>query len=148
MTDEPKKAERVAVANPPAPGTAWERVLERRIAEPSACPIPEEQVHSAVDFWAAQLVIADKREAFARELAAAIRTSPTPTRLNIEVDYDPDELLHAVLDSIGVRCRGWGDSAQGIFARRKVRMWIRDGYTRVTEGYGAPYRILWGSKPE
>lgn len=101
-----------------------------------------------MDFWASQLVIADKREDFARELAAAIRTSPTPTRLNIEVDYDPDELLLAVLASIGVTCRGWGDSAEGIFARRKVRMWIRDGYTRVAEGYGAPYRILWGTKPD
>lgn len=120
--------------------------LDRRIGEPA--PIPENQLRSAVDFWASQLVIADKREDFARELAAAIRTSPTPTRLNIEVDYDPDELLLAVLASIGVTCRGWGDSAEGIFARRKVRMWIRDGYTRVAEGYGAPYRILWGTKPD
>lgn len=39
-----------------------------------------------------------------------------------------------------------GFQSRGIFSGEKARMSIRPGVTFVSEGYGAPRRVLWGEE--
>lgn len=114
--------------------------------------------HPATDlivaWWAERFQVAEKREAFAAalrhevcsawsaELAAAGDIPPDFTGIKLEVDYDPSAILLEAVQKVGIPCRGFMFSAQGIFPQ-KTRMRVEVKEVTVREGYGAPFVEIW-----
>jgi hypothetical protein len=103
---------------------------------------------ACADWWADRLECADKRDAFRASLQRRIIDECHPEYgMRLEVDYDPSGPLLRALHDIGVECRGFMFSADGLFPT-KTRMYISKERVEVVEGYAAPRVCLLGAPRE
>jgi hypothetical protein len=100
-------------------------------------------IDTAVKFWAGELQVESKREAFARELRAILEASQLPVYLI--VDYDPSGPLLDAIQRSGIDCRGCMFSAEGLWPF-KTRSRVGVDYFWVSEGYASERRYLFGDK--
>ncbi len=107
---------------------------------------PEKQ--AALDYWTNLL---DRRwdsfrKTFSLELEKILDKIPDKEWRNLDVDYDPSDLLLDALHASGIPCLGCLNSADRIFPF-KHRSRLGPGYFYVSEGRGAERRYLIGAQP-
>jgi hypothetical protein len=101
--------------------------------------------HDAAQWWAGQLMIADKRWHFANALQR--RLDHIDGDWTLYVDYDPDDTLLDVLRAVGIECRGCFFSADGIFPFTKTGMKREGQQLFLKRGYGAGWDALTPPSP-
>jgi len=100
----------------------------------------------AARWWAERFLDQDRREEFREALVCALlkqepkeRTSPA---MCVYSDYDPQDALLEAVRAIGIECRGYGFSSEGLFPMKTGITLSRKGELWAKEGYGKhPCRI-------
>lgn len=103
--------------------------------------LTQDQIDIAVKFWTMMFKVPAMRQPFGAALRRILQNITEEERRStfvheLAVDYDPSPLLIRALEAVGIVCRGFMFSADGLFPY-KTRSWLNtDGTVGISLGYG------------
>ena len=101
----------------------------------------EKAAEMAGEWWAERLQQGNK-EQFAEEIRVRVLEKlQTRERVYLECDYDPRGILLEAVRAIGIECRGFMFSADGILPRKHA-LQVRHDRLEPKEGYGNLTEII------
>jgi hypothetical protein len=109
--------------------------------------LDEKTAAVASDWWADRFQIDAKRAQFRAELYSRLiegTHAPDDERgfgLSLRVDYDPEDTLLDVVRAIGIDCRGFMFSADGILPNKTRMRVYRDGRIEAGNRWGYSWLV-------